>query len=79
MEAGLNELVALVLSRLREGIGDAWQDPVRVHVDVRSTWRPRTGWDWQSVVQVFFPTGLRVVVVERFGDGTESWVIRVGG
>lgn len=79
MEAGLDELVSLVLARLREGIGNAWQDPVRVHVDVRAKHRPNTGWDWQSTVQVFFPTGLRVVVVESFGTGPESWVIRVGG
>lgn len=79
MEVGLDELMASVLARLREGVGNAWQDPVRVHADVRSKWRPNTGWDWQSVVQVFFPTGLRVVVVESFGAGSESWIIRVGG
>ncbi len=79
MDAGFDELVSQVLARLRDGIGDAWQDPVRVHVDVRAKHRPKPGWDWQSVVQVFFPTGLHVVVVESFGAGPESWVIRVGG
>lgn len=76
MEASLDELVSQVLARLRDGIGDAWQDPVRVHVDVRAKRRTKPGWDWQSVVQVFFPTRVTVVIIEGFGDGAETWTIR---
>jgi len=74
LEAAIDERLDAVLSRLREGFGAAWVEPVRTHMDLRAKRRTGRETDYTVTVTCFFETGLRVYVVEGFG--TEDWTIK---
>lgn len=75
LSAAIEVRVDEVLKRLRAMVGDAWLDPVRIHLDLRA--KRRSGvTDYAVTVSVQFPTRVTVVIIEGFGEGAESWTIR---
>jgi hypothetical protein len=74
LDAGIDERIDAVLSRLREGVGASWIEPVRTHFDLRAKRRAGRETDYAVTVTCFFETGLRVYVIENFG--TTEWVIK---
>lgn len=75
LSAAVEERIDEVLERLRTMFGEAWLDPVRIHLDLRA--KRRSGvTDYAVTVSVQFPTRVTVAIIEGFGEGAETWTIR---